>query len=116
MTGETLVYAQLTPMSSYSRLHRAMLDVAREERLTPADVRLLVAIYERGCIARTDELEADMCCEGTMIRRSIAFLRDRYVTATASDGGETRQGMRSVLELLERGHDVARRVLEAVST
>lgn len=99
----------------YSKLHRAMLDVAKRKNLTPGDVRLIVAVYERGGSARTDDITTDLRCEGTMVRRSVCNVRGRYASVRGIDGGEARQGIRSVITLNGRGLTLAGEVLRLAS-
>jgi hypothetical protein len=100
---------------AYSQLHRALVDAARTEHLTPTDVRLLVAIHERGGQARTDELAADLCCEGTAVRRSVGALRGFWLKASAEGGGKTRPGVQTVLTLTTAGRRLVERVAEEVA-
>lgn len=100
--------------AAYAAAHDAFLTVAESERLTPMDIRILVAIADRAGTARTDELEDDMRVHGSAIRRSTAVLRDRrLVNATATDGTPVpKRGVRTRLTLTTRGAAAAHRALE----
>lgn len=104
----------MTTTASYAATHDAFISVAERERLIPFDVRLLVALADRGGRGRTDELERDMLTHGSAIRRSSMTLRARgLVRATAADGGPTpKRGVRVRLTLTARGARVAQRALE----
>lgn len=90
--------------TDYSRLHRTVREVARERGLQPMDVRVLLAIAERGGVARSDELEEDLRCEPAMIRRSMMAIRPGLVT-----GGDKR-GCRVPIALTADGQRVVDRV------
>lgn len=98
---------------TYSRVHDAMLTTADRHSLKPYDVRLLVALLERDGEARTDDLERDLCSEGTSIRRSSLALRDaQMITAWSSAPGRPpKRGVRSHLSLTLHGHVVAQSAL-----
>lgn len=100
--------------AAYAATHDAFTSVAEFERLVAFDVRLLVAIADRGGSGRTDELQRDMLAHGSAIRRSSMTLRARgLVRATACDGTPTpKRGVRARLTLTERGEAVAGRALE----
>lgn len=103
----------MTATEQYSRLHASIADVACQEGLVPFDVRILVALEERGGEGRTDELEAEMRSEGTGIRRSYPTLVVLgLVCADAGEGTSApKRGTRTRLTLTRKGHDMARRVL-----
>lgn len=91
---------------AYSRLHRAMLEVAREHDLVPMDVRLLFALAERDGTSTTDVLADDMCMwdDGTAIRRSLLVIRPQFCI-----GGDKR-GSRVPISLTEGGWQIANAV------
>jgi hypothetical protein len=61
---------------SYSTVHRALSDTAQAHQLVPMEVRVLLALADRGGESRTDELERDLCVRGgTAIRRCLLTLR-----------------------------------------
>jgi hypothetical protein len=93
----------------YSRAHDAILTVAGRYGLVPFDVRLLVALLERGGEGRTDDLEWELRAEGAMVRRSYGGLRAvGYVEADAGPGTtEPRRGTRTRLMLTATGRRVA---------
>lgn len=103
----------MTATEQYSRLHASIADVACQEGLVPFDVRILVALEERGGEARTDELEAEMRSEGTGIRRSYPTLVVLgLVWADAGEGtNRPKRGTRTRLVLRAKGVHLARRVL-----
>lgn len=93
-----------TLTTGYTRLHEAFSVVAESEGLTPFDVRVLLALSDLGGDANTLELERELGCDGSAIRRSmIALRKSQHVVASASDGREPRPGVRSHLTLSARG-------------
>lgn len=103
-----------TATATYGRFHDALLSIAHEHGLVPFDVRMLVALHERGGEGRSDELERDMVVEGSAIRRSSLTLRKaRLVTADAGHGTRRpKRGVRARYELTPAGRAIAVRVLD----
>lgn len=100
----------MTVTAIYGATHDAFLTVARRHQLVPFDVRLLVALRDRGGAGRTDELAREMVVEGTAIRRSsLELRRRRFITADAGEGTRgPERGVRARLSLTDRGREVAR--------
>jgi hypothetical protein len=98
----------------YTLTHQAVREVATKRELMPMDVRVLVAIADRGGVARTDELETDLGMGGSAVRRSLLTLRPRWC-----EGGDKR-GARSPIRLTDDGwaaaHAVERRRRELAIT
>lgn len=93
----------MSAMQNYSRLHRSLCTQARRHALVPMDLRVLIALEERGGFGQTDELESELFTAGSAIRRSIVTLRER---GHLKGGGQA--GVRAVIELTESGRDVVR--------
>lgn len=96
-----------TRTAVYSETHRAILLAARERNLRPYEVRLLLALHDRGGSGRTDQLEEDLCeDQGTAIRRASIKLRSRrFISGAAADGsGQIKRGVRMSFVLTKRGH------------
>jgi hypothetical protein len=106
--------AHMNVTAVYSQAHNAMTCVARTYGLMPFDVRILVALLERGGEARTNDLEWDLRCEGTMIRRSYpALCSVGYVLADAGPGtDQTKRGTRTRLVLTATGRRLANEAIE----
>ena len=102
----------MTTTEAYSRTHHALACAARENGLTPTDVRVLVALHDRGGEGRTGELYEEMFDEGTMIRRaSLALRKRRFIAVRAADGSpRPKRGVQAVYRLTARGETVALRV------
>jgi hypothetical protein len=65
----------MTLTEQYTRAHHAFAAVAREEKLTPFEVRVLVAISDLGPGAvRSDTLEQAIGDEGSGVRRALSNL------------------------------------------
>lgn len=97
----------------YTRAHEAFSRVAHAlpKGTTAYDVRVLVALLERGGSARMDELAGDLCPSGdyTALRRSTSTLYGRgLATGRGADGGERRPGTLTLVELTSRGRHAAR--------
>ena len=105
----------MTATETYSRLHEALSDEAASIGLTPWDVRILLALHERGGEGRTDELEGELLCCSSQIRRSSLPLRAaRFITADAGKGTRApKRGTRARLVLTAKGRVSAQRVLAA---
>lgn len=87
----------MTVTLNYSLTHRAILKVAGQYKLAPIDVRVLVALRDRGDQAYGDELKEDLHSEGSAVRRSIGAMRGTWLT-----GGDQR-GRRVPIQLTEKG-------------
>jgi hypothetical protein len=83
---------------SHSVFSHALTATARVHGLTAFDVRLLLALAERGGRSRSDQLEADLLTNGTSVRRSLLTLRPFGMVK----GGDKR-GHREPIELLPDG-------------
>lgn len=93
---------------AYSAAHQAFkLAAESQPGLTSFDVRVLVALYERGGTAGSFDLAGDLESEGTSVRRSSLVLRHEFVVVDAVDGGRVRQGVQSRLRLTLRGWRLA---------
>ena len=108
----------MTVTAVYSHANEAFNAIARAHRLVPFDVRLLVALHERGGEGRTDELEVDMQTEGTAIRRSYPPMAARRLLAADAGSGTTRpkRGVRTRLTLTTAGRNVALAALTRAET
>lgn len=107
----------MTLTDRYSALHRALVDVARRRDLAPMDIRVLVALHERGGAATSEEIEQDLLCEGSAVRRSWLVLRESsYVFTSGIDGGRARQGVRTQLTLTAIGRGLAEQAIAAATT
>src|SRR5262245_54789271 len=94
---------------TYSHAHEAFEVVARANDMAPFDMRLLVAIHERGGEARTDELEVDLQACGSAIRRSYPNLWVRgLLKADAGEGTfRPKRGVNTRLTLKASGTRLA---------
>lgn len=103
----------MTRTAAYGATHEAFLTIAHAKRLVPFDVRLLVALEERGGEGRTDELEREMCVGGTAIRRSSLTLRHRRLILADAGQGTRRpkKGVRARFTLTARGREIARQAI-----
>jgi hypothetical protein len=101
---------------NYSRIHDALLDAATLRGLRPWDVRVLVALEERGGRAVTDQLQDDLRDRnGAQVRRSLITLYAQdLATGQSSRGGPRRAGQRSVVTLTFNGRAIARDVLRTL--
>jgi DNA-binding MarR family transcriptional regulator len=101
--------AEHSVTTAYSAAHDAFRLAAWDAEIHPFDVRLLVALEERGGTGRTDELAREMLIEGTAIRRSSLTLRDRkLIVADAGEGTKRpKRGVRARLGLTDAGRAVA---------
>lgn len=88
----------------YSLTRQAIREVAVRHELASMDVRVLVALADRGGTARTDDLEADLRQDGSAVRRSLIALRPRWC-----EGGDKR-GARLPIRLTEEGWQTAQSV------
>jgi hypothetical protein len=96
----------------YGRVHEAFLATAAHESITPSDVRLLVALLERGGTGDSFEVQQETYMNPTQVRRSSLNLRHRgLIHATSPDGGETRPGQRVQMELTAAGEGAAARTI-----
>lgn len=104
--------------ATYSHAHEAFVTIARSKDLMPFDLRVLVALKERGGVGRTDELEVELQCEGSAVRRSYPILVERgLVTADAGEGTlRPKRGVRARLQLTRPGHVLAGAALERANT
>lgn len=103
----------VTVTAMYAHAHDAFATVARASLLKPFDLRVLVAIHEHGGSRRTDQLEADMQCDSSAIRRSypVLWIRD-LLTADAGEGTpRPKRGTNTRLTLTDDGRDLARLAL-----
>jgi hypothetical protein len=74
----------VTTTETYSTIHRALTDTALLHGLTRTEMRVVVALADRGGRSRTDEITADLCLgSGSAVRRAIAELRRRGQVAPA---------------------------------
>ncbi len=102
----------MTATVTYGRIHTALRSTADIVQTEPMNVRVLVALLERGGAATIDELETDLHANATAVRRAAVHLyARRWATGLASDGGPRRPGARSRLELTADGEQIARGVL-----
>lgn len=98
----------MTLTDAYSQVHRALADSAREAGLVPHDVRVILALDERGGTATSEELYDDLRCEGTAVRRSLLTLyKAGLVEGRAIDGGPRRPGVVTRAELTATGRIIA---------
>jgi DNA-binding IclR family transcriptional regulator len=97
----------------YGRVHWLLAAYARVNAIVPADVRLLVALHERGGRGTSDELWREMATNATAVRRSSITLRNRgLVVASAADGSvRPKRGTLLQLDLTENGRSIAQMVL-----
>lgn len=96
----------------YGLTHNAFLSVAAAHGITPSDVRLLVALQERDGEGDTLDVQLDGHMNATQVRRSSLTLRQiGLIDVAASDGGETRPGVRVVMKLTDDGAQAARQAL-----
>lgn len=100
--------------AAYSLAHESFVTLSRANDLMPFDLRLLVALEERGGSGRTDEIEVELQCEGSAVRRSYPMLERRgLLTADAGEGTlRPKRGTRSRLTLTAYGRDLARAVIQ----
>jgi hypothetical protein len=92
----------------YSKMHTAFVLVARGHELTPFDVRVLLAVADRGGSARSDEIGADLILsssnQSSFRRSSLGLRATGHVIGSASNGrGRVKRGERHVLKLTEKG-------------
>ncbi len=87
----------------YSRVHKAYLVTARAYDMVPMDVRVLVALAERGGTATSDQLEEDLFLGdgGSAVRRSLGNCRSIGLLC----GGNVR-GRRDKIEIRPAGKQV----------
>lgn len=98
----------MTATGAYSRAHSAFNAIALRNGLTATDIRVLVALRERGGNASTDLLEQDLALHGSGVRRSgAALVAEDCVIARSVTGGRVKRGVRSLLQLTEEGTQVA---------
>lgn len=102
---------------TYGQGHDALLTTARALNLIPFDVRLLVALHERGDEGTTRDLEREMSDLGSAIRRSSLKLRARgFIVADAGPGTtRPRRGVRARFTLTRAGSQAAQRTLEVAT-
>jgi DNA-binding transcriptional regulator PaaX len=86
----------------YGLTHQAVKQVAQDRGLTVIDVRLLVALAERGGRATTDQLLEDLAVHETQLRRSMSKVRQQGLLV----GGD-KPGARVPLSLNDGGWGVA---------
>ncbi len=99
----------MTATLTYGRIHNALRSTAGVLQTVPMNVRVLVALHERGGAATTDELTADLHANATAVRRAAGELYVRgWARGMGVDGGPRREGVRSRLELSAEGECVAR--------
>lgn len=109
-SGGAVVERSIT--ASYAETHNAFQTAAYDAKLTPFDIRLLVALEERGGTGRTDELARETRAEGAQVRRSFKKLREEaLLTADGADGLRRRRGVRTQLKLTASGHRLARKAI-----
>lgn len=109
-SGGAVVERSIT--ASYAETHNAFQTAAYDAKLTPFDIRLLVALEERGGTGRTDELARETRVEGAQIRRSSLTLRAKeLVVADSADGSPVKRGARARLKLTASGRKLARRAI-----
>ncbi len=103
----------MTATATYGRIHSALRSAAAALQTVPMNVRVLVALLERGGRGTTDELTADLHANATAVRRAAGELYARgWARGRGSDGGPRRIGVTSRLELTPAGDHIARRVLD----
>jgi DNA-binding MarR family transcriptional regulator len=90
----------------YAATHSALSVVARSVGLAPADVRVLIALAERGP-ARSDELERDLGIDSSALRRSLLALYKRGLCA----GAPRKRGTRTTVSLTDAGNAIAEMAL-----
>lgn len=97
----------------YGVAHEAFMRVAREHKICPSDVRVLVALAEHGPL-RSDHIAIRATLNDSQVRHSAGALRRRdLVLAESSDekGGPPRQGVRFRLTLTAGGRSIAQLAL-----
>lgn len=116
-TKHNLATEGTTLTASYARTHDAFLSVAQDTGLKPFDVRVLVALHDRGGSGRTDHLEREMWDGGPAIRRSSLTLRTRgLIRADAGEGtSRPKRGVRARYTLTAKGRGYAQRLLALVT-
>lgn len=93
---------------SYSRLHSALADAAATFDVVPMVARVAYALHERGGRATSQELQADLCCGDSAVRRAlIAMYAARLAVGVGSDGGPRRAGIVTLAKLTPRGRAMA---------
>lgn len=103
--------------TTYSEIHSAIRTAGRELGIEPYVVRVVLAIYDRGGEATSDELEADLSEAGTAVRRALLTMyRREFAIGLAADGGPRRPGQRSRVTLTPTGALIARSVIARFST
>ncbi len=102
---------------TYGRIHNALRSAAGALHTVPMNVRVLVALLDRGGAATTDELTADLHANHSAVRRAASELYARgWACGRGSDGGPRRVGVTSRLELTPAGEQIARRVLDELGS
>jgi hypothetical protein len=106
---------KLVLTAAYTATHQALAQAARKHSLRPYEVRVLLALHERGDRARTDDLEADLGLgDGTALRQALGVLyREGYCAGRAIDGSLRRRGVRTVVRVLPAGRVVVESFLHA---
>lgn len=100
--------------NALTRAHQATHRVADEEGVTPFDIRVVVAVYDRGLKATLQEIAEDLAIAPSAVRRAALRLR-AYGTELAAHVDQAdpekppRPGMVSVLHLTDRGEAAALR-------
>lgn len=94
---------------AYATIHEALTATAARHGLTPIDVRVLVALWERGHIATSHELERDLLCQGSQVRRaSLTLRKGGFVRCDSGPGtAAPRRGTVMRLQLLRPGRIIA---------
>lgn len=105
-----------TVTASYSVAHDVLRETARRQRLVLFDIRLLLAIHERGGVGRTDELALELSGDAAGVRRSSLALRATgLIRADAGPGtSRTKRGTRARLVMTGDGAALAREVLDDI--
>jgi hypothetical protein len=93
--------------ATYTRTHTALVATAHETGLKPFDVRVILALHERGEEATSFELSEDLNSEGSQVRRSLLGLYEREMcVGEAADGGRRRPGTVTQVRLTPVGRAV----------
>lgn len=99
--------------STYSAIHSAIRETAGVYELQPYEVRVLLAISDRGGACSSDALRRDLTEDGAATRRALgALYRIKYAEGFGPDQGPRQRGFNTQIKLTPAGAQIARAVID----